>query len=74
MLESLATLRKRARIVFRSPSGEREVRDAVVADVFVRDSAEYLLLDDGETVRLDRLIEADGVALPETPSNSCTLP
>ena len=67
VLESLATLRKRARIVFRGPSGEREVRDAVVADVFVRDSAEYLQLDDGETIRLDRLIEVDGVALPTTP-------
>ena len=74
VLESRATLRKRTRIVFRGPAGGRESRDAIVADVFVRDSAEYLQLDDGETIRLDRLIEADGVALPETPTNSCALP
>jgi Rho-binding antiterminator len=74
VLESLATLRKRARIVFRGPAGDREVRDAMVTDVFVRDSAEYLQLDNGETIRLDRLIEADGVALPETPTNRCALP
>ena len=73
VLESLATVRKRARIVFLGPAGDREVRDAVVADVFVRDSAEYLQLDSGETVRLDRLVEVDGIAVPATPAQ-CAVP
>lgn len=45
-------------VVYRDEVGQRVEREAVVADVFSRDGAEWLRLEgaSGETVRLDRLI------------------
>jgi Rho-binding antiterminator len=62
-LEALATTRKQASIAFRTQSGETQIRDAAIVDLFSRDGAEYVVLSTGETIRLDRLLAVDGVAL-----------
>jgi Rho-binding antiterminator len=63
VLESLATTGASATIVFRNESGTIERRSAAIADVYARDGEEFLVLDTGERLRLDRLLEVDGEKL-----------
>jgi Rho-binding antiterminator len=63
-LEDLATLRKPASVRYVDSDGE-QVRTVVIQDVFAREGAEYLSLSSGELVRLDQLIEVDGLKLAE---------
>ncbi|HEY5802620.1 MAG TPA: hypothetical protein VIT90_02855 [Lysobacter sp.] len=72
-LEDLATLRKRARIGFRDERGAEQHRDAVITDVFARNGEEFLVMSTGETLRLDRLVDVDGVRLADHESSSCRL-
>ena len=44
--------------------GHRRVVDARVADLFARDGAEYMRLDDGSLIRLDRIVSIED-AQPE---------
>ena len=60
LLESLATTRKSTQIHFRDAEGVEQQRNAVIADVYVRNGAEYLLLSTDETLRLDQLVQVDG--------------
>jgi Rho-binding antiterminator len=53
-LEDLAVRRVACRIEMAAAEGIREAA-GVIVDVFARDGAEYLRLDSGETVRLDRI-------------------
>lgn len=64
-LEDLATARRTARISFLDEHDVVQQRDAVIADVFAKQGAEYLATKAGETVRLDRLLEVDGVRLTD---------
>jgi Rho-binding antiterminator len=60
-LEELATLRRECSIAYRGADGEqRETRGRIV-DVFARGGEEFVMLDGGAEVRLDRLEEVDGV-------------
>ena len=59
-LEDLATRRVRTSVRYRNEDGELQQRDATITDVFNRAGAEYVSLNSGETVRLDRLVEVDG--------------
>lgn len=65
LLEDLSTLRKRTAIGFRDEGGADQQRDAVITDVFAREGSEYVALDTGETVRLDRLVEVNGQRLAD---------
>ncbi|NNF56823.1 MAG: hypothetical protein HKN04_01140 [Rhodothermaceae bacterium] len=38
---------------------------AVIADVYAKEGADWLRLDTGEVIRLDRLSTVDGMALPD---------
>ncbi|MGO4220792.1 hypothetical protein AB4Y64_02850 [Lysobacter sp. TAF61] len=64
-LEDLATMRKRTRIQFRDEDGAQQDRDAVITDVFAHDGEEYVTINTGESVRLDRLLEVDGARLAD---------
>lgn len=66
-LEDLATVRKQAAISYLDDDGAEQQRSAVIKDVYAREGADYLLLSTGETVRLDRLVEADGYKLADFP-------
>ncbi|MFD1297020.1 hypothetical protein ACFQ4Q_10320 [Lysobacter gummosus] len=65
LLEDLATTRKPARISFLDEHGVVQHRDAVIADVFAKQGAEYLATAAGETLRLDRLLEVDAARLAD---------
>jgi len=65
LLESLATTRKRASLLFRNDGGGVERREATLVDLHARNGEEFLVLDTGESVRLDRLLEVDGEKLAD---------
>ena len=62
-LEALATLRKTCLIQYKDAQGELQQQKAIIKDFFIRDKVEYLLLNNGDTIRLDYLVEVDGKVL-----------
>ena len=54
-LESFSVLRTRCRIDFHAADGTARSVNGRISDIFARDGAEYLRLDDGTEIRLDRL-------------------
>ena len=60
VLESLATTRQRADVVYQDSTGAQCTRSTELVDVFARSGAEYVTLASGETVRLDALISVNG--------------
>jgi Rho-binding antiterminator len=59
-LEELATLRQPARIAFRDERGEvREAEDRI-SDVYAADGVEYIRMEGGEEIRLDRIERVEG--------------
>lgn len=65
-LEAAATIGKAVRIVYLENGARVETR-GVVKDLFTRESVEYMTLDNGITIRLDKLAEIDG----KIPPNVC---
>ena len=65
VLETRATTRALTSVVFRNEAGEVERRNAVISDVFARNGEEFLVLDSGDTVRLDRLLQIDDEKLAD---------
>ena len=63
-LEHWAIRRTSVEVVWTDEGTERRTT-ARIADVFARAGADYLRLDDGTEVRLDRLVTVDGLALPK---------
>ena len=59
VLEAAATLRRVVAIDHVENEGNRRVADARIADLFARDGAEYMRLDDGSLIRLDRIVSID---------------
>lgn len=59
-LEALAVTGREVRLRFSVEDGVQEISDRL-ADVFARSGAEYLRTAGGVEVRLDRLLEVDGV-------------
>lgn len=60
-LEALATLGRSCRVVYRDDKGsEREVEGRIV-DLFARGGVEYIRMDSGVEIRMDRLEWVDGV-------------
>lgn len=62
-LEALATLRRRSVIAHRTREGGVTRVEARIVDVYTRDGAEWISLDDGAVLRLDALVEVDGEAV-----------
>ena len=62
-LEALATLRKNCEIVYRNEQEELNTTSGIIKDLYIREKVEYLLLDHGMEIRLDRLNTVDGKAL-----------
>ena len=65
LLEVHATKRKPVQVSFRDADGAVKLGSAVITDVFARAGADYLSLSTGETIRLDQLIDVDGVKLAD---------
>lgn len=67
-LEALATLRQRIRIDYRNEKGEATVLEyAMIVDLQTRNKEEFMILENGQEIRLDKLIAVDG----KVPPGSC---
>lgn len=60
-IESLATLRRRVDIVHASEAGAEEVAQGIIADLYTAPTKEeFLRMDDGKSIRLDRIVSIRG--------------
>ncbi len=62
-LELLAIRQKNCSIVYLDETGSQLKKFAVITDFKIIDAAEFMLLKDGDKIRLDRLISVDGKVL-----------
>ncbi len=62
-LEALATIGKQVRIVYQE-NGEQSEARGIIKDLFTENSVEYMKLDTGFVIRLDKLVEVDGKVAP----------
>ena len=65
-LEALATLGKKCDILFLREEA-RVTLTGVIKDLYTREGVEYLKMDSGLEIRLDKLVQVDG----KIPSNYC---
>ncbi len=64
VLEANATKKRYIRIHYFSDIQEFLTIDAIIKDLYVKEKVEYMLLNTGDEIRLDRLISVDGQTLP----------
>ena len=62
-LEALATLKKSCQISYKDINDKILTISGVISDFFIKDKIEFLQLKNGQTIRLDYLIEVDGKPL-----------
>ena len=58
-LEALATIGKKVQMVFMDGASKVETQ-GTIRDLYTRESVEYMKLDTGLVIRLDKLVEIDG--------------
>ncbi len=56
-LEHVAVLRRLCRIRFQGENGGEQIALTRIVDIFARNGEEFVRLESGDEVRLDRLIE-----------------
>ncbi|HET6569615.1 MAG TPA: hypothetical protein VFG50_16740 [Rhodothermales bacterium] len=59
-----ATYRRVSEVRYRDEAGVERVVRAVIEDVFTRGPEEFLKLEGGLEIRLDRILSVDGILLP----------
>jgi len=64
-LEEAATLRKVATVEYEK-EGETVIIESIIKTLFIKSKIEYMLLENGETIRLDHIISFNGKPLPKT--------
>ncbi len=62
-LELLAIRQKNCVIIYLDETDNQLEKSAVITDFKIIDAAEYMLLKDGDKIRLDRLVAVDGKVL-----------
>ena len=65
-LEAYATLRKTVRIDYLTPTGEAASIDARIVNLYTLNKEEFMVLDNQQEIRLDRLRSVDGKVVPLT--------
>lgn len=63
-LEALAVLGRTVRLVHRTSEGAAERVRSRILDIYALEGAEYLLLENGQRIRLDRIVEFSGSTSP----------
>jgi Rho-binding antiterminator len=58
-LEALATLRQPCRLVYRNQNDQQAEIQGQIVDVYASHGADFLKLEDGTEIRLDRVISVD---------------
>lgn len=61
-LEAYATQRTHCSILFKEGDHEHTT-EGIIIDLFARDGAEYLKLDNGTVIRLDHIVSVNGIVL-----------
>lgn len=61
-LEARATLRKQSTILYRNEQNELETTVAIIKDIYTRSGEEFILLDNGMEIRLDKIEKIDGTS------------
>jgi Rho-binding antiterminator len=64
-LALMATKRKKVEIKYKEDDGADQRTEGVISTMETRDHEEFLILENGSEIRLDRLIEVDGKPLPQ---------
>ncbi|MEW6061074.1 MAG: hypothetical protein AB1600_03940 [Bacteroidota bacterium] len=59
-LEAFATQRTRCTISYEDTNGPQSA-EGIIVDLFAKDGAEYLQLDNGTVIRLDHLHSVNGI-------------
>ncbi len=65
-LEAWATLQQLCTIEFWDEAGATLTTQGMILDLFIEEKAEYLRLDTGVTIRLDRLLQVNGKVVPKS--------
>ncbi len=52
--------KQKIKIDYQNEAGEDLKAETTLKDVFARDGEEFILLENGEVIRLDRLVKIDG--------------
>jgi len=58
-LESLATLRQKSLIIYRNSVNELVEAQGLIVDIYAANKADFLKLDDGTEIRLDRIVSVN---------------
>ena len=66
ILEALAIKKRYVRIQYKTELHEFQTIDAMIKDLYIKQGFEYMLLANGQEVRLDYLISVDGHYVPGT--------
>ena len=67
LLEAAATRRSVVTLEIRDAADVVERVQVRISDIVTRADGEYVLLDDGRSVRLDRIVSIDGARLVDYP-------
>lgn len=67
-LENFAMSRKPVLVHYLDENQAAHQIEAVITDVFAREGADYMTLNTGAIIRLDRVIEVNGIRLDSFPS------
>lgn len=59
-LEALAVLGRTIRLIHRTSDAATHRARSRILDIYASDGAEYLLLENGQRIRLDRIVEFSG--------------
>jgi len=62
-LELLAIRQKNCQIIYLDETGKQLEKSGIITDFKILDAAEYMLLKDGDKIRLDRLVAVGGKVL-----------
>ena len=62
-LEALATLQQQCKIIYQADNNEVVEINNQIIDVYAVNRAEFLKLEDGSEIRLDRLISVNGKSI-----------
>lgn len=67
----LAMRKRNVEIVYQVSNSKITTIQSVIRDIYTKEKEEFLLLESGLPIRLDKLISVDGKAVPT--NGSCTL-
>ena len=64
-LEAWATLRTVCRILYQDESEQQKEVSAIIEDVYTALKVEYMRLDNGLVIRLDKLVAVNDIPVPD---------